>query len=299
MRNITFLVLAVLSGVMTWVLLTQNQPSVVVVEPLADEDRIVEVLVVNQALNRGTVINNRVLAWQPTIAKVVPADAIVRSAPNVSLDDLDVKITGRVLRSNVYEGELLRTSFLVSGSASFMALAVAPGMRAIAIRITRDELAGGYILPEDKVDVIQTVRQQDDEGTFGVSEVILRNIRVLAVGEQATQFTVFQSAEQQQALENRQQQLMALGETITLELDEDQAKVLLSALQTGSFTLALRAIEDHGVAEVGENFVRSGGGQNITTTGSGAHLISLIEGGVERTITFVGESQTQGVLNEQ
>lgn len=298
MKNTLFLVLAVISGAMTWFLLTQNQATLEN-EPSVNEMLPVDVLVVNQALNRGTVIDEKVLAWQPLFADAVPLNAIVRPTSDASFQDLDEQILGRVLRADVYEGELLRSNAVVAGSASFMALAVTPGMRAVAIRIARDELAGGYILPEDRVDIIHTVRQESEDGTFAVSEVILRNVRVLAVGDQATQRTVFQSNEEQQAVDSQRRQLMALGDTITLQLNEAQAKVLLPATQVGSLTLALRAIEDHGDAEVGDSFVRSGGGQQLVDNNAGSYIISLIEGGVERTLTLVVDSQVQDFSDDQ
>ncbi|MDH8013994.1 Flp pilus assembly protein CpaB, partial [Klebsiella pneumoniae] len=61
------------------------------------------------------------------------------------------------------------------------------GMRAISTEISPETGAGGFILPNDKVDVILTKRERvaSRSGTNDVinSEIILSNIRVLAIDQ--------------------------------------------------------------------------------------------------------------------
>ena len=63
--------------------------------------------------------------------------------------------------------------------SGFMAAVLPPGMRAIAIDISPETSAGGFILPDDRVDVVLTRRDKAAEKQTGVekftSDTILRN----------------------------------------------------------------------------------------------------------------------------
>jgi pilus assembly protein CpaB len=114
-----------------------------------------------------------------------------------------------------------------------MAAVLPQGMRAIAIDITPESDAGGFILPNDHVDVILTRRDKWAEKVGGVekyiSETILRNVRVLAVD---------------QSIEDKEGQKTAVGKTVTIELDPQQAEMLALARQLGTISLTLRSLLD-------------------------------------------------------
>ena len=107
------------------------------------------------------------------------------------------------------------------------------GMRAVAIATdTRGTTsAGGFILPNDRVDVIQTAQSVADGGgtTLPVSQIILSNIRVLAIG---------------QNIQERNGEKVITGETATLELTPAQAEHVILAQKVGQLSLALRSIAD-------------------------------------------------------
>ena len=96
-----------------------------------------------------------------------------------------------------------------------------------------DTGAGGFILPNDHVDVLLTHRDKAAEKLSGiekyVSETILRNVRVLAVD---------------QALGEKDGQKVVIGKTATIELDPRQAETLALARQTGTLSLMLRSLLD-------------------------------------------------------
>jgi pilus assembly protein CpaB len=102
-------------------------------------------------------------------------------------------------------------------------------MRAVAISIDNRGAtsAGGFILPNDRVDVIRTV--QGVEGVPPTSETILTNIRVLAIG---------------QTIQERNGEKVITGETATLELNPPQAELVILAQKVGQLSLALRSLED-------------------------------------------------------
>ena len=105
------------------------------------------------------------------------------------------------------------------------------GMRAVATRIAADTSAGGFVLPNDHVDVIMT-RQDNAEagGSPGgyVTETILNNVRVLAID---------------QTIEEQNGEKVVIGQTATLELSLKQAEILTVAQQLGDrLALALRSL---------------------------------------------------------
>ncbi len=115
-----------------------------------------------------------------------------------------------------------------------MAAILPTGMRAISTEISPETGAGGFILPNDKVDVILTKRDKASERSSGAadtinSETILTNIRVLAID---------------QTVGEKDGQKVVVGKTATLELKPEQAESLARARQSGTLSLALRSLVD-------------------------------------------------------
>ncbi len=85
-------------------------------------------------------------------------------------------------------GDPIRGPYVVMAKGSgFMAAILPKGMRAVAVDISAVTSAGGFILPDDRVDVVLTRRDKAAEKATGVekfaSDTILRNVRVLAVDQ--------------------------------------------------------------------------------------------------------------------
>src|SRR5690606_29380397 len=99
-----------------------------------------------------------------------------------ALEDLRTAIA----RVAIYDGEPLRRNKLVGDGKSFMSSILPAGKRAIATQISADTSAGGFILPNDYVDVIMTRRADGGAGAGGtgfITETILKNIKVLAIDQ--------------------------------------------------------------------------------------------------------------------
>jgi pilus assembly protein CpaB len=104
--------------------------------------------------------------------------------------------------------------------------------------VTPETSAGGFILPNDRVDVVHTVRVTQD-GPSGPQqiiqgEVLLKNIRVLAIDQRT---------------EGDRGEKVALGKTATLELTEAQAERVTVAQAEGPLVLLLRGLQDAGAKE--------------------------------------------------
>jgi pilus assembly protein CpaB len=110
-----------------------------------------------------------------------------------------------------------------------MAAILPSGMRAISTEISPETGAGGFILPNDYVDVIVSRRERGTSGDVHVSETILTNVRVLAID---------------QTVEDKGGQKVVVGKTATLELAPQQAEILAQSRQQGTLSLALRSLID-------------------------------------------------------
>ena len=191
-----------------------------------------EVLVAAADLPMGQTVRPADLRWQSWPADAVPVGFITRSATPGALDET----TGSIARQPFLVGEPIRREKLIRADGSgFMSAILPSGMRAVAITIdTRGATsAGGFILPNDRVDVLRTYRDDDASRSGGadvhMSETILQNIRILAIG---------------QTVQERNGEKVVTGETATLELTPAQAELVTLAQKVGQLSLALRSLTD-------------------------------------------------------
>jgi pilus assembly protein CpaB len=182
-----------------------------------------DVLVAAGDLPLGQTLRAGDMRWQPWPAEGVPPGFIKRSDAPGAVEE----IAGSMTRYAFLAGEPIRREKLLKANGSgFMAAVLPSGMRAVAISIdTRGATsAGGFILPNDRVDVLRTA-----SGESPATETILSNIRVLAIG---------------QTIQERNGDKVVTGETATLELTPTQAEEVILAQKTGQLSLALRSLAD-------------------------------------------------------
>jgi pilus assembly protein CpaB len=187
-----------------------------------------DVLVAATDLPVGQVLKAGDLKWQAW-PEGTPYPGVVKKAeaPN-GMDEL----TGSIVRVGILAGEPIRRERLIKGDGGFMSAILPSGMRALAISIDNrgTTSAGGFILPNDRVDVIQTAQPSNAAGSAPpISQIILANIRVLAIG---------------QTVQERNGEKVVTGETATLELTPAQAEMVVLAQRVGQLSLALRSLAD-------------------------------------------------------
>jgi pilus assembly protein CpaB len=207
-----------------------------------------DVLVLSGDVPMGSPLESNI-AWQSWPADGINANFITRAAE----PDAQEKLKGSVARMAMYAGEPLRRSKLIGEGQSFMSSILPSGMRAVATAISADTSAGGFILPNDFVDVIMTRRADASSGSTGFNtETILKNIRVLAI-DQTIQ-------------EDEEGKKTRVGQTATLELTPQQAEIITVAQQMADrLTLALRAISDTQEKNLDEaDYLVSGNGRRGT-----------------------------------
>jgi pilus assembly protein CpaB len=190
----------------------------------------VDVLVAKSDIGLGQTLTADDMQWQ-TWPAAAASNTFVRRNDR---PEATTEIAGSIARSPFIAGEPIRDAKLIKGNGSgFMAAILPSGMRAISTEISPETGAGGFILPNDRVDVILSRREKNPDRTNStdivVSEVILPNIRVLAID---------------QAPKEKDGQNSVVGKTATLELKPEQVPVLAAARQAGTLALALRSIAD-------------------------------------------------------
>ncbi len=226
------LLVAVVAGLGAAYMLMGNKepppaPVTVVAPPPVVTDN---VLVATHDLAAGAALATADVRWQSWPKAQIPPGAVQQSLqPNAVAD-----LKGMVVRSEMLAGDPVRRERL-SKDAGFMSAVLPSGSRAVAIDLADQgkSAAGGFILPNDRVDVIRIFHPDDAPGAFA-SETILTNVRVLAVG---------------QAVQDKAGERTVIGGTATLELTPEQAEKVVLAQRTGQLTLTLRSVADAGKAD--------------------------------------------------
>ncbi|MDA9492809.1 Flp pilus assembly protein CpaB [Bradyrhizobium sp. CCBAU 11361] len=226
--------------------------------PVAEKLPTVEVLVAKNDIQLGQAVKAEDLQWQ-TWPSTTASSAFIRRD---SRPEAQSQIAGSIARVPLMQGEPIREQKLVRAEGSgFMAAILPSGMRAVSTEISAETGAGGFILPNDRVDIVLTrrLKSPDPNSTTAgndliLSEVILSNVRVLAID---------------QAPKEKDGQNAVLGKTVTLELKPDQVATLAAARQGGTLQLALRSIVDANATELtAEDLaIKRSGGVNVIRYG--------------------------------
>jgi pilus assembly protein CpaB len=195
-----------------------------------------DVLVAAKNLPAGTVLKPEDVRWQRWPEEALDPNFLVREK---GADPQKVAV-GFIVLHGIEAGQPVTAQRLLKpGESGFLAAALAPGMRAVTVRIDAVSAEAGFILPRDRVDVVlnehYTVtlapiaappgQSLPQIGTKDVSSVILRNVKILAI-DQAMQ-----------DIDSKPK----VGATATLEVDLQQAQKIAIAAQLGTLSLVLRS----------------------------------------------------------
>jgi pilus assembly protein CpaB len=137
-------------------------------------------------------------------------------------------IVNRVARVAIFKGEAIVPGRLApEGTTAGIEVKIAPGKRAMAVRI--DDVAGisGLIQPNSRVDVLVTIADQTNTGR--ISKLFMSNMRVLSVGttvQRGADGTPINAA------------------TATLEVSPEESERLALATREGLIQLVLRGYGD-------------------------------------------------------
>jgi pilus assembly protein CpaB len=209
-----------------------------------------DVLVASGAIEIGQTIAPQAMRWQAWPTSAVSSNFILKTDKPRALEEL----AGSTARGSLADGEPVREEKLIKGSgAGYLAAVLPAGMRAISTPISPETGAGGFILPNDRVDVLLLRAQKSGSGEAYVAQTLLTNVRVLAID---------------QTVEEKNGQRVVVGKIATLALTPRNAETLALGTRQGTLALALRSLADaqsgegapgqNGDSRAGINVVRFG-----------------------------------------
>jgi pilus assembly protein CpaB len=217
----------------------------------------VDVLVASKQITMGDKLANGAITWQTWPQSVIAPNMITKAEDPEAL----TKFEQARARVEIYEGEpILEKKLVMPNDNGFMAAILPKGYRAISVRISEETGAGGFILPNDRVDVLMTRKIDNDNTSSGktvYTETVVTNVRVLAINQ------IYKpSPEGEQAIPQ--------GKTATLELDPHQSEIVAMAETAGQLSLALRSIAETDKAlgdapVLAEKYARGQGESSFTT----------------------------------
>ena len=235
-----------------------------------------EILVATRALPVGTIIEPDSFRYQPW-----PKD-LVQNAYYIKGDKGGAEPTalaGTVVRNAISAGQPVTQGSLVKpGDRGFLAAALGPGMRAVAVQVDATASVAGFVFPGDRVDLMltQTVAGDGPGGPLQTTETIIRNLRVLATDQRTT------------SEDDKGNRVVQTFANITLEVTPRIAEKIAVARSFGKLSLALRSIADN-AAELdraiasGEVNVPAGAGPNPDKK----TLVAVASRPVDTNTTFV------------
>jgi pilus assembly protein CpaB len=189
-----------------------------------------EVLIAAADLPQGQAVTAESFRWQTWPEQSVTGAFISKTAR----PDAAEKLAGLMVRSRFVAGEPIREDKLAPANSGFLSAMLSAGKRAVAVRVSAESSAGGFILPGDRVDVLQTQTLADPQKTK-VSRTILKNVTVMAVDQ-----IVDEAAKKDSG-----KQTAVIAKTATLELDPAQAEIIIAAEAAGMLALVLRSVADN------------------------------------------------------
>jgi len=192
----------------------------------------VEVLTVTRDIAIGETFRAGDLQWSPWPEANVVEGYYLQTAAPTSIETL----TGAVIKLALFKGEpVLPQKIAIKGEQGLLAALMEPGMRAISVEISAESASGGFILPNDRVDLILTYDQQADPergiAQRTVATTVVQNVRVLAIDQNFSTEAEGETAR--------------LGSTATLEVSPREAELLAMSQSLGEVSLSLRPLDSN------------------------------------------------------
>lgn len=195
-----------------------------------------QVLVAADTIGVGERITASAVQWIDWPEASVKEEFITSEA----MPDADTFLAGSVARYEFFAGEPIREKKLVKADRGFLSAILDGGMRGVSVPITAESASGGFILPNDHVDVVLT-RVSDARQS---SQTILENVRVLAINAQLGEPEASGAPDAPAVFSGPAIATLALGPT--------EAEMIVAATSMGSLSLVLRSVTDFTDAEAAE-----------------------------------------------
>lgn len=233
--RIVLLLVAILAGGLAAFLATRGSSPApqVVTETQVIEERKTQILVATAPIGVGQRLSPELVEWQDWPEGALRSEYIGIDANPDALD----AVSGAVARFEIFPGEPLIESKLVRSEQGYLSAVLDSGRRGVSINVSAASASGGFIVPNDHVDVILS-----RSGADGLtSQTILQNVKVLAIGKRLGETgTTGGPADP----DNPRTEVFSDTVIATLDLDPVQGETVINASKIGSLSLALRSIAD-------------------------------------------------------
>jgi pilus assembly protein CpaB len=190
-------------------------------------------------LPAGTLARDEDFTVRPAPSDKVPSGAIQNSP------DAKASLRGSLVRKFLDAGAFVTSDdVLRPRDRGFLASVLAPGTRAISIKVDAESGVSGLIWPGDYVDVVLTHdMDKADLAHRTLSETVLHNVRIIAIDQEIVQGGVDKAATGKET------------HTVSLQLGPEQVEKITVAEHLGKLALAMRAaVEQHEKGESGTTF---------------------------------------------
>lgn len=245
--RIVLLLVALVAGSLAAFLVTRGSrapaPASQVVTQVVEEAK-TQILVAKTPIGVGERLSTERVEWQDWPQGALRPEYVTIAA----MPDAPAQMTGAVARFEFFPGEPIREAKLVRADQGYLSAVLSPGKRGVSVSVTAASSAGGFVVPNDHVDVLLTTSSAVGQR----SEVILSNVRVLAIGKRLGEMGV--SGGDETGAEAGPNPTTFENATIaTIELDPAQAETLVNASTRGQLSLTLRSVADFNRVDTGSN----------------------------------------------
>ncbi len=179
--RIVLLVIAVLAAGLAAYLATRGGGAPRTVQQVVEvEAPKTQILVAAEQIGVGQRITPKLVQWQDWPESAVRSEYVTISA----VPDAPQQLTGTVARFQIFPGEPILESKLVHTNQGYLSAVLEKGMRAVSLPVSAESSAGGFIVPNDRVDIVQTL-----SSAAGVeTHTVIENVKVLAIGQRLGEY---------------------------------------------------------------------------------------------------------------
>jgi len=263
--RIILLIVALVAGGLAAFLVTRGgrpAPQQLVKTEVVQEAK-TQILVAKAPIGIGERLNELAVEWQDWPEGAVrPEYVTIAAMPNAPVD-----LTNAVARFEFFPGEPIREAKLVRADQGYLSAVLGTGKRGVSVGVSAVSSAGGFVVPNDHVDVILTTQSAAGQQ----SEVILANVRILAIGKRIGEVGESGGQTEEDTAAGAPPKAITFDRSTiaTLELDPAQAETLINASTRGQLTLTLRSVVDFNDASVAE---RASTNQTVRVIRAGKEL---------------------------
>jgi pilus assembly protein CpaB len=234
--RLALLLVAVLAGGLAAFLATQRSTDIVVPAQEVVQVAKVQVLVAREVIGIGQRLTPNSVAWEYWPEDLVRSDYVTDIGAPDAISDMN----GALARFEFFPGEPIREQKLARDAQGYLSAVIGKGMRGVSISVAAESASGGFILPNDHVDVVLTRTAALGQ----ISETILHNVRVLAINTRLGETGTTGAPANPEDPEDPRAEIFVDEAIATLELDPNETEVIVGAAQVGSFALVLRSMVD-------------------------------------------------------